>query len=63
MKFAKSASLLFIGAFIAFALVHYGFVSDPGEGVYYAMGMIAIFWIVTLGERRRHEAEITSQES
>ena len=63
MKLAKSASLLFLGAFIAFALMHYGFVSDPGWGAYTAVGMIALFWIVTLSERRRHEAEISKHES
>lgn len=55
MKFARIVSLFCAGAFVAFALVYYGLVSDPGAGAYFALGMMALFWIVALSEHRRKE--------
>lgn len=61
MNLAKILSLLSAGAFVAFALVYYDVVSDAGEGAYYALSLIAIVWIVTLGGQRRHDNETSER--
>lgn len=55
MNVAKVLSLLGAGAFVAFALVYYDVVSDAGEGAAYALGLIALVWIVTLSEQRKND--------
>ena len=63
MNLAKIVSLLSAGAFVAFALVYYDVVSDPGAGAYYALGLVALVWIVELSGHRRNEVKASERNS
>jgi hypothetical protein len=54
MNLTKNVSLLSVGAFVAFASIYFDVVSDAGKGAYYALGLLALVWIVELSGRRRN---------